>query len=314
MKKSWGIIFSAAAISLTSCSQFTNPAVECGSEESKNLVIQVFKDELNKKSLAQLKELLKEGITGIDVAKVRALNQQMNFSIADVRTNHNDAQSKKKLCVGTFNAELTPETIQTANESRALVNESSLQDFALVGDVPFENTKLSYDVEYSIQPTDDGQKIYTQVSNSELAVTFLNQVFLDVLSKPARQNIQIQQLQESEQQAQLAAQETAQAEEAAQQLKNDQQAYAQLQINEAQAKLDQSNEKINLVWNAFSKDIRGKLLSDQKGWLKKRELECRLTSVGAENKEIARLGCEQRLTEQRTVELKRVLDSAQTDQ
>ena len=311
MKISWGIIASITALSLTGCSQFTNPTVECGSEESKNLVIQVFKDELNKKSMAQLKELLKNGITGIDVAKVRALNQQMNFSLTDVRTNHNDSQSKKKLCIGTFNAQLTPETIQTANESRALINESSLQDFAVVGDVPFENTKLSYDVEYSIQPTDDGKKIYTQVSNSDLAITFLNQVFLDVLSKPARQNIQLQQLQENEQEAQLAAQETAEAEEAAQQLQNDQQAYAQLQINEAKVKLDQSNEKINLVWNAFSKEIRGKLLSDQKAWLKKRELECRLTTVGSDNKEVARLGCEQRLTEQRTVELKRVFDSAE---
>lgn len=313
MKISWGIIAVVTAVSLTSCAQFTNPTVECGSEESKSSVIQVIKDELNKKSLATLKDFLKEGITGIDVAKVRALNQQMNFSLEDVRTNNNDSQSKKKLCVATFNAQLTPEIIQTANESRAMVEASSLQDFALVGEVPFENTKLSYNVEYSIQPTDDGKKIYTQVSNTGLAVTFLDQVFQDVLLKPSRQNRHLEQLQENEQQAQLAAQETAQAEEAAQQQQNDQQAYAQLQVNEAQVKLNQSNEKINLVWGAFSKEMRGKLLSDQKLWLKKRELECRLTSVGSDNKEITRIACEQRLTEQRTSELKRILDSAQTE-
>lgn len=308
-------------MSLSGCSYFNKTTVECGSEESKQLVLDIFQKEISKKSLAELKQLLSEGTTGLDVTKVKALTQQINLNLADVRTTHNDPQSNKKLCVAVLNAKLSPSMIKDANDSRAIVGEHVLQDFAISSDVPFENDKLSYEVEYSVQPTDDGKKVYAEVNNTDLGISFLNQVILDILLKPSRQNQQFQQEQEAQQQAQAeaeAAAEAAQAEAdaaaqqaaATAQYQQDQTAYQQVQVEEAQIRINKSNEKLNLVWAALSKDARQQLLAEQRAWLKKRELGCRLSSVDSSNKEQARLDCESKVTDQRTLELQRALENS----
>lgn len=320
MKRLWLTIAAAGVLALSGCNKFSSYSATCGSEESKELVISVIQDELNKKSMAQLKSLLNDGATGMDVSKVRALNQQVSFSLADVRTSHNDSQSKKKLCVAVLNAKLSPSMLSEANTSRAIIDDNTIQDFALLNDVPFEQNKLSYNLEYSVQPTDDGQKIYAEVSNAELAVNFLTQVFEDILLKPVRQNHQLAQVQANQQaeqeaayeaaeQAQMEAMQAAEAAAAAAQYASDQKAYAQLQIDEAKKSLDKSNEKLNLLWGALSKDARAQLLDNQRAWLKKRQLQCRLASVDSDNKELARLGCETRLTDQRSAQLQQVMEN-----
>lgn len=322
MNKLWVIVISLTMLALSSCSQLGMSSTECGSDDSKQLVISVIQDELNKKSLARLKDMLNEGVTGVDLSKVRALNQQITFSLDDVRTNHNDAQSKKKLCVAVLNAKLNPNMLNEANSSRAMIDENTIQDFALMTDIPFEQSKLSYNLEYSVQPTDDGKKIYAEVSNANVAVNFLQQVIEDVLLKPLRHNYQLEQVQANQQaeQEQAAAAEQAAAEqaaaaaqeaEAAAQYSSDQQAYAQLQIDEAKQNLDKSNEKLNLIWGAISKDLRAQLLDNQRAWLKKRQLECRLSSVDADNREMARLNCETRMTNQRTAQLQQAMENEQ---
>lgn len=189
-------------------------------------------------------------------------------------------------------------------------------------DIPFEQSKLTYNLEYSVQPTDDGKKIYAEVSNAAVAVNFLQQVIEDVLLKPLRHNYQLEQVQanqladqeqaiEAAQEAQEAAMAAAQDAEAAAQYSSDQQAYAQLQIDEAKQSLDKSNEKLNLIWGAISKNLRTELLDNQRAWLKKRELECRLASVDADNKEMARLNCEARMTNQRTAQLQQAMENEQ---
>lgn len=311
MKKLWVTMAALGVMTLSGCSKFGASATECGSEESKELVISVIQNELSKQSMAQLKALLNEGVSGIDVAKVRALNQQIKFDLTDVRTNQNDAQSKKKLCVAVLNAQLSPNMVNEANASRAMIDDSTIQDFALMTDIPFEQSKVSYNLEYSVQPTDDGKKIYTEISNSHIGVDFLGQVIEDILLKPVRHTYQLEQAQANQQAEQEAAVEAAQAVADAAQYQDDQLAYAQLQIDEAQRNLDKSNEKLNLIWSAISKDLRAQLLDGQRAWLKKRQLECRLSSVDADHKELARLNCEMRLTNQRAAQLQQAMENEQ---
>lgn len=313
MKKLWVSIACLSLLSLASCDKLGLSAAECGSEDSKKLVVEVLQDELNKKSLAQLKQLLNEGVTGINLTKVRALNEQITFSLVDIRTNHNDSQSKKKLCVAVLNAKISPSMLNEANSSRALIEESSIQDLALISDIPFEQSKLSYNLEYSVQPTDDGQKIYAEISNGDLGINFLSQIIQDILVKPLRQSHQLAQAQASQAAEQEAAQVEAEAAVEAEQYSNDQQAYIQLQIDEAQNILDKSNEKLNIIWGGFSKETRAQLLDNQRAWLKKRELGCRLSSVDADNKELERRNCETRLTNQRTTELQQVLNNENSE-
>ena len=68
--------------------------------------------------------------------------------------------------------------------------------------------------------------------------------------------------------------------------------------------LDSANENLNLVWNSTSKEVRDHLLDEQKIWLKKRSLECKLDSSNTDNPEVYRLNCEANMTDQRTTALR----------
>ncbi|MEG0199026.1 MAG: lysozyme inhibitor LprI family protein, partial [Acinetobacter sp.] len=82
------------------------------------------------------------------------------------------------------------------------------------------------------------------------------------------------------------------------------QEYQSVLISEAKTNLDKANENLNLVWNSTTKEVRSRLLDEQKIWLKKRELECKLESSNSDNPEVYRINCETNMTTQRTSELR----------
>ncbi len=77
--------------------------------------------------------------------------------------------------------------------------------------------------------------------------------------------------------------------------------------NAAQAELNEANKRINLVWNATTKEIRDALLPEQRQWLKKREDDCSLEAVSREPNaklmEVIKLHCMAAMTDPRTQEL-----------
>lgn len=193
----------------------------------------------------------------------------------------------------------------------------ALADAAVLSDLKLEGSILNHDLEYSVQPTDDGKKLYVEIQNNELSIQFISSLLMDALQKNALQvqqaEIQQQQMQEQQYQAEQQAAEDAQNQQAALQQQADQQAYQQLQVSEAQAQLDQANQKLNLIWNSTSKAIRNELLAEQRVWLKKRELECRLNSTDAapEQQELVRIRCETGTTLQRVSALRSLIESAE---
>lgn len=186
-------------------------------------------------------------------------------------------------------------------------------DAAVLSDLDLQGNTLHYGLDYAIQPTDDGQKIYAESSNAEGVTQFLNVLLFDALQK--------QQLQQQANQERLAAVQAEQdaaaqaADLAAQeslrsaQQQADQHAYLELQQQDAIQRLATANQKLNLIWNSTNKAVRQQLLADQRQWLKRRELECRLNSADAviEQQEIVRLRCETAVTEQRLDILKQLI-------
>ena len=82
------------------------------------------------------------------------------------------------------------------------------------------------------------------------------------------------------------------------------QEYQTVLVTEAKANLDTANENLNLVWNATTKEVRNHLLDEQRLWLKKRELECKLGSSNSDNPEVTRINCEAEMTSNRVNELR----------
>ncbi|KGT46511.1 hypothetical protein GW12_24420 [Acinetobacter sp. HR7] len=180
--------------------------------------------------------------------------------------------------------------IKDADAARAVYEENNISQAAVLSDLNFENNQLKKEIEYFVQPTDDGKKVFVTLENPDALAVFVRDIAIDSLLKGARQNAA--ELAKQEEMKRL-AEESAAAEE-----------YQSLLITEAQTNLDQANENLNLVWNATTKDVREQLLKEQRIWLKKRDLECKLQSSNADNPEVSRLNCETNMTRERTNELR----------
>lgn len=306
------------AVALSACQNPLKKNSTCNDEQSRQLTLELLHKHLQDTSTATFKTLITEGAQGgLDLARIRAASKQFAFQLQDVRTSNDDPNSSKTFCTAVLTVSIPQSLIQDANATRDLRGDPKVADAAVLSDLDLQGNTLHYALDYAIQPTDDGQKIYAESSNAEGVTQFLNVLLFDALQKQQLQQEANQQRLEAVQAEQDAAAQAADwaAEESlrAAQQQADQQAYLELQQQEATQRLATANQKLNLIWNSTNKAVRQQLLADQRVWLKKRELECRLNGAdaAAEQQEIVRLRCETAVTEQRLEILKQLIAQAE---
>ena len=268
----------------------TGRSVKCDNETAKQLVVESFSKSLSDQSAARVKDLITNENISIDMGKLRSALKQITFNVNDVRTNNSDPNSQKEYCITQFVVNIPSQMVKDADAARSVYDETNIAQAAVLADLTFEANQFKKELEYSVQPTDDNKKVYVVVENPDALALFVRDIAVDSLLKNARQNaVEV---------AKQAALEQANEEQA------NAQEYQSLLIAEAQASLDKANENLNLVWNSTTKDIRNMLLDEQKLWLKKRKLECKISSSDADNPEVYRINCETNMTTQRTNELR----------
>lgn len=283
----------SCALSLSGCDQvqsITGQSVKCDNDTAKQLVVESFSKTVSEVASQRVKELIASENITIDMGKLRSTLQQITFNVSDVRTNNSDPNSKKQYCVTQFVVKIPDQMVKDADAARAVYDENNIAQAAVLSDLSFETNQLKKEIEYLVQPTDDGKKVYVTLENPDVLAYFVRDIAVDSLLKATRQNaVEVAKQEEikriSEQEA--AAQE-----------------YQSVLLLETKTSLDQANENLNLVWNATSKEIRAQLLDEQKIWLKKRELECKLSSNETDNPQLHRFNCEANMTTQRTSELR----------
>lgn len=268
----------------------TGSSVKCDNETAKQLVVESFSKTVGDVAALRVKELVDSENITIDMGKLRSTLQQITFNVNDVRTNNSDPNSNKQYCVTEFVVKIPDQMIKDADAARAIYDENNIAQSAILSDLSFESNQLKKEIEYLVQPTDDGKKVYVTLENPDALAYFVRDIAVDSLVKTARQNAAEVAKQEE---IKRIAEESAVAEE-----------YQSVLLSEAQSNLDKANANLNLVWNATTKDVRDQLLAEQKIWLKKRDLECKLESSNTENPEVFRLNCETSMTNERTSELR----------
>ena len=268
----------------------TGSSIKCDNETAKQLVIESFSKTVSDVAALRVKELVDNENITIDMGKLRSTLQQITFNVNDVRTNNSDPNSNKQYCVTEFVVKIPDQMIKDADAARAIYDENNIAQSAILSDLSFESNQLKKEIEYLVQPTDDGKKVYVTLENPDALAYFVRDIAVDSLVKTARQNAAEVAKQEE---IKRIAEESAVAEE-----------YQSVLLSEAQSNLDKANANLNLVWNATTKDVRDQLLAEQKIWLKKRDLECKLESSNTENPEVFRLNCETSMTNERTNELR----------
>lgn len=283
----------AGSILLGGCDKvqnLTSGAIKCDNEAAKKLVVESFSKIVSDAATERVKSLIENENITIDMGKLRSTLQQVTFNVTNVRTNNSDPNSNKQYCVTEFIVKLPEQLVKDADAAREIYGESNVTQSAVLADLSFEMNQLKKDIDYLVQPTDSGDKVFVTLENSEALAYFVRDIAVDSLIKNARQNA----VEVAKQEAlQAAADQEATAKE-----------YQSVLVDEAKAKVDAANENLNLVWNATTKEIRDQLLDEQRIWLKKRELECKLESTNVDNSEVARLNCEATMTNQRVNELR----------
>ena len=294
------LILGALALSLLACNKIPGMGSNAGCDDdaTKELIQSTFIKNLTDAAVSDLKDMAQQN-KALDLGKVRGEIKNLAISLKEIRTNNSDPNSKKNFCTGKLIVNIPSKLVKEADESRDIYNAQNVNQQAITMDMQFDNFVLNYDLDYSVQSTDDKKTIYVTLDNPDTPVEFIKSIVLDALQKSIRQNEQAMAQQEQQQRLVAEQQDAMEQQQAMSE-------YQQLRITEAKNNVDSANSQLNTVWGAISKDTRNELMDNQRVWLKKRDLECKLNSEGDTNeeKEVSRMNCEVNMTNNRTQELK----------
>jgi uncharacterized protein YecT (DUF1311 family) len=286
---------SAAAIAalLSGCGV---AGADCASEASQEVILSILREQVGKAAEADLEA--EDGTRLAGSSRIGATVAELKMTLEDIRTTKKDPDSTKRFCAGTARIVAPLTMIQDADQTRKLLDMGDVDSLFEQAGLKRSADALSFDIEYSVQPTDKRDKIYGEVDGAGFQLTALGQL---VGAHLARREI------EGATQAK-AAQDAAAAAETARQVQAAQQ--ADLDLSAAENKL--AAQKINALWRALPDDTRSQLLELQRAWVRKKAADCDIEAAGASAeavpREAARLRCDTRMTLARFDELQSLLE------
>lgn len=286
-----GLLATVAATGLAACNNLHLPEpVGCTSEEGHKAVVNAMTEALESEV---------GDYYGGDVAKtvsrskIRAFLKEIDFKILDVRTSKEDPNSTKRFCTGDLKVIYSVNTILDAEKANEVLQTESLSKRAERFDYKRNANSFTMPIDFNIQPTDDGTKIYAEIEDSDNILAFNAEIIADALMRRALESRKIEQ-----------DQEAARAEAEAARVQAEQRAAS---LAESKATMDLSVQAINAVWQSLDGGVRGQLLPIQRAWIKRKSAECKIeaaeASVDQTEREVARMQCETRMNNERRQEL-----------
>nr|WP_314447365.1 lysozyme inhibitor LprI family protein [uncultured Sphingomonas sp.] len=284
--KPWlgAILLLGSSCLLSGCGK---PQIECGSPDAQAVVVDVLKEQV-RRSAAKAGEDEESG-TKLSLSKIRAAVEQLRITLDAVRTTRDDPNSSKRFCAAKLELTMPVATLDDADRARTALD---LQGVAAAADtLGIENgaNRFEVSIEYEVQPTDTGDRIFAEVEGLESFSQFVGEVVAFALSRTRLEDGQRNL--EAEQSQQRSAEEQALAEG------------QQLTLESAQAESKLANQAINVLWQQLPATSRSQLLSAQRTWGRKKDADCKLegarTSTVSAEMEAARLSCDARYTRER---------------
>lgn len=141
----------------------TNKA-ECSSESTQVSLQNAIKDSYEKYVKSQ---------DDLDTSKARATFAQIKVNIDNVRTTKEDPNSTKKFCAGTIKLSVPAELLASIENTVETVNKGSFKSIVKPFGLDADANVFSKDIEYSVQPSDDGKSLFTDLDNGKAIVGFL---------------------------------------------------------------------------------------------------------------------------------------------
>lgn len=279
------IALSVVALLMPGCSKFSRPTTSCAGSDASGVTIDLVRTKIS--DLAGVKESDDE--PSLAKSKIRATVQQLALSLTDIRTTKTDPNSTKQFCTGTVRLVAPPDMIVDAESARQMAGLSGVEELADNANVEKNANVFTADINYNVQPTDNGEKIFSQIEDRDEAFRFFAELVKDQLLKSTVADAKAQT-------DRLSAEKLAVESNANREL-------AAASLEEAAASKATSDQAINAMWKALPSSTRERLLPFQRAWIKKKDATCKLeaASAGDENAmSVAMANCEARENNART--------------
>ncbi|WP_174362761.1 lysozyme inhibitor LprI family protein [uncultured Caballeronia sp.] len=294
----------------TSAACLPKQEIACNGESSKSVITSILRDEINKHVTANLAAQATGTATNVDSALIRANSGNVSIHIEDVLTTKTDPNSTKKFCSATLRLNVPTEIINNADAVRSMLSLNDSHQQALQSGVDFDADTVKSSLDYSVQRTDDGQKVYGSLNDQNAAVIFVSALVGQSMLKNALESQKAERIQQDQSQALKENQRQTEIDQA-------QIAQTDAALRKARADIKAANNALNVVWNTGSREWRQTLLPEQRLWLAQRENGCKLKALdtgasGAATFEIERINCQVQMTEARTEVLKTLVQEALT--
>lgn len=265
-------------------------AADCSSAEALSAVVPLVQDRLANKIRQQIRST--DGSRPASLARVRATVSQANLRIEDVRTTQSDPNSTRRFCVGRLKVTFPEAVLDGAERARQAASTSNVSQLAESADIDRNANTFTADIEYNVQPTDDGSRVYAELDNADPYLNFHSEVLASYLMRPV--------VEEARREQDRAAAEQRRAEE--EQRREQESALAEQRsasLQQARSEHRLAEQTLFAVWRAVPPDTRRQLTEIQLAWARRRDADCRIegaaTSTDANEREAARLRCLARL-------------------
>ena len=277
--------------------------IECSDPDAQSLVIDSMQKAINSsaKGYAASFERPTPG------SSIRASINQLKMNLDHIRTSQDDPQSTKNFCKGTLTVMIPSKVIQNADVTREYNGEFDVQEDAYQQDIELEANKVSYEMEYSVQPTDDGEVVFVEPQSGEDLAMFLAYVLIDADQK---NHVKGKKVAEAKQEAKKVSEAQSAADKAAAAAASAMAATAAEQAK-VKAEMDYKRSEFNKMWGRASKEAQDSITYDQKDWVEWRDEVCVEEARTAEpaRQEIVRMKCITRLLSDRYYEVKSYFDN-----
>lgn len=288
MRKIGVTIAAIMAMALSACGK---PSVNCSDANAVTALETAIREGLEKSVADRAKG--GDGSQLISTSEIRAAIAQIKLVIENVRTTKEDPNSTKRFCTGNLKIVFPSSTFNDADRARELAGLSDITKMADSASVEKGADYLKSDLDYNVQPTDDGAKIIAEFENADSKIDVFGEV---VAASLLKNRIETAKRQEQEQAA-LAEKQQADA------------------INaERSATLEQAvlarktaDASLNTIWQALEPQTRQQLLPQQRAWIKQKDASCKVRGLQASSdpteQRTAEAQCQAEVTIERSQEL-----------
>ncbi|HEX7751980.1 MAG TPA: lysozyme inhibitor LprI family protein [Novosphingobium sp.] len=289
------VVLLTAGVSGCGTSGVLGETPDCMSEKGHAALIDALKGKIES-GAADVGGKDDSGIPRLPKSKIRALLKDVKFALLDIRTTKEDPNSTKRFCTANLKVTFSEEAVEDATKAAEAVGGNSWTDEADKLDFERGANWVKMPIDFNVQPTDDGEKIYAEIEDGNSIFKFLSDLAAASLLRRAIENAKHEQDRQE-------AEAKAQADKAL----ADQRAAS---IAEARAAMDLSVQAINAAWQALDPDVRAELLPLQRAWVKRKSADCKVesasVSLDSSDREVSRMQCEVRMNNDRRNELQRL--------